>query len=111
ELVWVAGLALPLLLWTHWLLRGGGRIAERVYRGLAAAMVGLLYVIMASAMQRMQLYMADSGLTELRLQASAVMAWLAIVLIWFVVTVLRGERQRFVFGALVSAWMVIAGLD
>jgi hypothetical protein len=45
-------------------------------------------------------------------QASAFMAWLAVVLGWFALTVLvRGQRQRFAFGALVSAMVVIAGLD
>ena len=111
ELVWVVGLALPLLLWTHWLLRGSGAVAQRVYRALALVMVGLLYVMMASAVQRMQAYVLDSGLTELRVQASAFMLWLAVVLAWFIRTVLRGYRQQFAFGALLSAWLVIAALD
>ena len=39
------------------------------------------------------------------------MVWLAIVLGWFVLTVLRDERRRFAFGALASAFVVIASLD
>ena len=34
-----------------------------------------------------------------------------VVLGWFVVTVLRGDRRRFAFGTLVSAFIVIGGLD
>ena len=45
------------------------------------------------------------------MQASAFMGWLAVVLGWFVLTVLRGDRRRFAFGALASAFLVIAGLD
>jgi hypothetical protein len=111
ELVWVAGLTLPLLLWAHWLVRGSGRAGQRAYRVLALGLVCLLCVVMASAVQRMQLYVESSGLTELRVQASVFMGWLAVVLGWFVVTVLRGDRRRFAFGALVSAFVVIGGLD
>jgi hypothetical protein len=111
ELVWVAGLTLPLLLWAHWLVRGSGTGGQRTYRLLAFGLVCLLFVVMASAVQRMQLYVASSGLTELRVQASAFMGWLAVVLGWFVLTVLRGDRRRFAFGALISGFLVIAGLD
>jgi hypothetical protein len=111
ELVWVAGLTLPVLLWAHWLVRGSGPTGQRLYRGLAFGLVCLLLVVMASAVQRMQLYVASLGITELRVQASVFMAWLAIVLGWFVVTVLRDQRRRFAFGALASAFVVIAGLD
>jgi hypothetical protein len=111
ELVWVAGLTLPFLLWTHWLVRGSGPLGSRVYGSLAFGLVCLVLLVMASAVQRMQLYVADLGITELRLQASIFMGWLTIVLGWFVITVLRGQRRRFAFGALASALIVIAGLD
>jgi hypothetical protein len=111
ELVWVAGLTLPLLLWLHWLIRGATPFAQTSYRILAAVQVGLLFVIMTSAGQRLQLYVADLGLTELRVQAAVFMGWLALVLLWFLATVLRGQRRRFAFGALVSAWLVVVALD
>ncbi len=111
ELVWVVGLMLPLLLLLHWLLPHDKNQAQRIYRALAAGMVGLLFVIVASAVQRMQIYVADAGLTELRVQASAMMLWLSIVLVWFLATVLRGQRARFAFGALMSTFVVIAALD
>lgn len=34
------------------------------------------------------------------------MAWLAFVLLWFALTVLRGRRDRFAFGALVAGFAV-----
>ena len=104
--MWVAGLSLPLLLLLHWFAQPG-----RVFTVLAASMIGLLLVIEASAIQRMQIYVADAGLTELRIQASAFMAWLCIVLVWFVATVLRGQRNRFAFGSLVTAFVLVAALD
>ena len=111
ELVWVAGLTLPLLLLALWLVRGATPRGQRVVRLLALGLVGLLYVVMASAMQRMWLYVESSGLTELRVQASALMLWLAVVLAWFVATVLRQRRQQFGFGALASAFLMLALLD
>ena len=35
-----------------------------VYRALAAALVSLLFVIMGSAVQRMQIYVGDAGTRE-----------------------------------------------
>jgi hypothetical protein len=111
ELVWVAGLTLPLLLWMHWLLRTAAPASQRTYKVLAFGLVCLLLVVVASAMQRMQLYVATLGMTELRLQASMFMGWLTMVLGWFMLTVLRDRRRRFAFGALASAFVVIAGLN
>lgn len=53
ELVTVAALVLPVLLGAEWLLRGRSAVDLRPVRILAAVQVGLLGVIMASALQRM----------------------------------------------------------
>ena len=111
ELVWVTGLAVPVLLLTHWLVRDASPRGERLVRLLALVLVGLLYVVMASAAERLWLYVDSFGLTELRVQAAALMVWLAIVLAWFVATVVRQRRHHFGFGALVSALVVLAALD
>jgi hypothetical protein len=107
ELVTVTALALPTLLLAHWFLRAGSPARERVLRVLAGALVALLFVVMASALQRMYLYLEEYGLTELRLYATIFMAWLAVVLVWFLLTVLRGRRDRFAFGALVTGFAAI----
>ena len=65
---------------------------------------------MASATQRMRLYQSEYGQTELRLYVTAFMAWLALVFVWFALTVLRDRRERFAFGALLSAFGLIAAL-
>jgi hypothetical protein len=109
ELVTVATLVLPLLLGVHWLLRGDGR-GERAFRWLAGVQLGLLSAIMASAMWRMWMYQAAYGLTELRLYTTAFMLWLAVVFVWFAATVLRGRRDRFVFGALVAGAVTLGAL-
>ena len=110
ELVWVTGFVLPLLLGSHWLLRKDDPRDETIYRALAGTQIGLLFVIMASAVQRMRLYQLALGMTELRFYTMAFMLWLAVVFIWFAVTVLRGHRERFAFGAVVSGFAMIAVL-
>lgn len=108
ELVGVAALVLPLLLGLHWLLPEEGAGARRLFRVLAGALSAQLAVIMASAWQRMMLYQREYGLTELRFIATTFMIWLAVLLLWFLVTVMRERRERFVFGAVVSAFALLA---
>lgn len=110
ELVWVTALALPLLLAAHWLLKKENPAHERIFRALAGVKLLLLFVIMASAIVRMRLYQSEYGQTELRLYTTAFMGWLAVVLVWFALTVLRGERRRFACGALVSALVIVGAL-
>lgn len=110
ELVTVATLMLPLLLAAHWLLRKENPWHERIFRALAGVNLVLLFVIMASAVGRMWLYRIEYGLTEQRLYTTAFMGWLALVFIWFALTVLRGRRERFACGALVAGFLVIATL-
>ena len=110
ELVTVAALVLPLLLVIHWLLRKENPVHERVFRALAIAQITLLFVIMASAAQRMRLYQSEYGLTELRLYTLAFIGWLAVVFLWFMATVLRGRRDQFVFGAMVAGFLSIGAL-
>jgi hypothetical protein len=109
ELVWVAVLVLPLLLAAHWLLRKEKAVHERLFRVLAAGLLAMLFVVMASALGRMRLYQSEYGQTELRFYTTAFMGWLAIVFVWFALTVLRGARERFACGALVAA-LVVLGL-
>lgn len=103
ELCTVAALVLPLLMGMHWLLRKAEPRAERVFRIVGGLMVGLVFVIIASGLHRMGLYLSAYGLTELRVYTTAFMLWLAAVFAWFAWTVLRGRRERFTFGALTAA--------
>jgi hypothetical protein len=111
ELVTVSALSLPLLLFAHWLLRKDDPRAERVFRFLAGSQLVLLAVIMVSALQRLRLYEREYGLTEQRFYPTAFMAWLAVVFAWFALTVLRGHRERFAFGAMVAGFLLLATLQ
>ena len=110
ELTWVAALVLPLLLGLHALQRPGDTRAHRPYSAQSALQVALLFVILASALLRMRLYLQMFGLTELRLYTTAFMGWLAVVFAWFLWTVLRGRRERFAFGSAVFGFLLVAGL-
>jgi hypothetical protein len=110
ELVAVAALSLPLLLMAHWLLREESPKAQYLFRGLAGAQILLLFVIMISAFQRMRLYQAEYGLSEQRLYPTAFMGWLALVFVWFALTVLRGRREQFWFGAMIAGFVLIGAL-
>jgi hypothetical protein len=110
QLLAVAALLLPFLLLVHWLLPHENAKAQSWFRGLAGVQIVLLFIIMASAFQRMRLYQEEYGLSEQRLYPTAFMGWLAVVFVWFALTVLRGRRERFAFGAMVAGFLLIAVL-
>ena len=112
ELVAVAALVLPILLVSHWLLRKDKPANEKIYRILAGIQIALLFVIMISATQRLLLYTGNLGygLTAQRLYPMAFMVWLAVIFVWFALTVLRSAREQFAWGALWSAFFVVATL-
>ncbi len=111
ELVWVAGLALPLLVGAHAVSPSGSRRDVVVFRSFATVLSGLLFVVMASAMVRMQLYVESYGLTPLRVSVSAFMLWLALVFCWFLASLYRGAMDRFAVGAMTAGFSVIALLN
>lgn len=110
ELVAVAGLTLPVLLLADWTLGPDGR-GRRGFRWLAGTLLALLGIVIASALERMRLYVQHYGLTELRLYASGLIVWLAVVSAWFAITVLRGRRHAFAVGALVTGFAATFALN
>lgn len=117
ELVTVAALVLGLVLLFDWLSRFADRGARLAISLLHALLILLTLVILASALIRMRLYLAEFGLTQLRFYTTAFMAWIAAVLVLTAATVLPPSspygtgRRRFAFGALVATLALIAFLD
>jgi hypothetical protein len=103
-------LVLPIVLGADHLVSASTPGQVRVFRQLAGLLLALLAVIMISALRRMRLYVSAYGLTNDRLYATAFMILLIGVFAWFSWTVLRSQRQRFAFGALMQAFAVLAGL-
>ncbi|HEY8561844.1 MAG TPA: DUF4173 domain-containing protein [Pyrinomonadaceae bacterium] len=112
ELVAVAALVLPILLVSHWLLRKDSSVNEKIYRVLAGVQIALLFVIMISAAQRLFVLTGNLGygLTTVRFYPFVMMIWLAVVFVWFALTVLRAARERFAWGALWSALVILGAL-
>lgn len=111
ELVLVSALMVPVLLTADWALQRTRPRDEWIFRTLMAVQILLLFAVMSSALQRMRLYQEAYGLTELRFFATALLLWLAVVLVWLTVTVLRGRRRSFAFGTLISAFVAAAVLQ
>ena len=111
ELVTVTALVVPLLLVAHWLLRSDKPRDLGIFRILSVSLVVLLFVVVASALQRMRLYTAEFGLTELRLYTTAFMAWISILLILLLLTVLRSRRPLFAPSALATGFLAVALLN
>jgi len=110
ELVAASALVLPILLAADWAVRNEAPQQRRSFRSLAGLLILLLAVVMASALERMRLYVDQFGLSEVRLYATAFMVYVAGIVGWFGWTVLRGQPRRFAFGALVQGFAVLAGL-
>lgn len=108
QLVIVTVLVLPVLLVGHWLLPPEDPGMDRAFRLLAGALLVQLVIIMASALLRMWYYVQHFGLTALRFYSTAFMGWLAVLVVWFVLTVLRHRRERFAFGTLISGLAMLA---
>lgn len=110
ELVAATVFAVPLLLIADWAASDEDMRGRRALRATSTLLVLLLIGVLASAAFRMRLYQNAYGLTEDRVYGSAFMVWLALVLAWLALTVLRGERRRFAFGAIVAGLACIVAL-
>jgi hypothetical protein len=59
----------------------------------------------------MHAYVDQFGLTELRLYATGVIIWIAVVLVWSFATVLYGEKRRFAIGVIVAGFAATLALN
>lgn len=110
ELVWVSAFVVPVLLGADWAMRHAVPQAIRWFRIAGGVTLGLISVIIASALERMRLYVDAFGLTDDRLYATAGMIYLTLALAWLGWTVLRGRAQHFAFGATIQGLLVLGGL-
>jgi hypothetical protein len=111
ELVWVSLLVLPVLLGTRALIRDTDHAAIRRHKLLAVPLLVLLGGVMASALGRMALYVHYYGPSTARLYASVFMVWLALVFVWFGLTILRGRTRDFAAGMTITGVLTLAGLN
>lgn len=110
ELVASVALVVPLLLLADWAAAPTSTRGRTTLRGTMLVLVVLMIGVIASAAYRMRLYQAAYGLTELRLYVSVAIVALTAVLAWLVYTVLRGRREQFGMGVLVTALVCLVGV-
>jgi hypothetical protein len=110
ELVAASAFVVPVLLVADWAAAEDSTRGLRILRATSTLLVLLLVGVLASAAYRMHLYQQAYGLTEQRLFVSVFMAWLTGVLGWLAVTVLRGRRRGFAFGAIIGGFACVVAL-
>jgi hypothetical protein len=102
ELVTVSVMTLPLILALQRVTWRETRAQVRALNLLSSLMVGLVLLLLASALQRMLLYEDAYGYTELRLFVKVFETWLAVVFVWLAVTLWIRPR-RFAIGCFLGA--------
>lgn len=110
ELVTASALVLPVLLGADWAIRAAPPHETKSFRALAGLLLLQLGAVMGSALFRMRLYVAEFGFSQDRVYATAFMAYLGFVSVWFAWTCLRGKRRRFALGAALQGYAVLAAL-
>ena len=110
ELVATTALVVPLLLVADWAAAPNSARSRSVLRATMLVLVVLLVGVIGSAAYRMSLYQNAYGLTEDRVYVSTIIVWLTAVLIWLVLTVLRGQRELFALGTIVAGLVCIVGM-
>jgi hypothetical protein len=111
ELIVVAALTLSLLLAVDWLFRSDRRQEHRIVRALSVVMIALVGVMLASAMHRLVLYMEAYGMTTARVHAAAILLWIALGLVFFCATVLRGKRDRLPYAMIISGFLTLLAVN
>ena len=111
ELLLVALLSLGLVLGIEAFTWRDSKQQFKLFNLQAGLLIGLVIIMLISAFQRMRLYEAAYGYTELRLYIYLFMIWLALFLIWFLIGLFR-RPDRFALGAqfLVIAFLVALNL-
>lgn len=112
ELVVIAGIVLAVLLVADDVLDRGDGLSRVRFRQLGQVLLALVGAVLVSAVFRLVLYVQHHGLSADRFLALAILVWVAAVLAWFGMTVLRGVRTRFAPGVLVvsAVWLALLNL-
>jgi hypothetical protein len=87
-----------------WLVKQSDHTTQRVFRWLSLGLMALAIFVFASAFFRLSLYVDAYGLTRARLYAVAVLVWLALVFLFFAVTLLWPTWSLFT-GAYIHAFL------
>ncbi|MEK7276488.1 MAG: DUF4173 domain-containing protein, partial [Chloroflexota bacterium] len=100
ELVLVVAITLLILLALSAIVRRETRAAAGVFNALNVVMVGLVGVMVVSALQRLLLYEAIFGFTRLRTYSHVAIIWLGLLFAPYLLALLAGRMRWFATGAL-----------
>lgn len=110
ELVLVSVLSLGLIGGLRGITRREPGAQTRAFSVLGTILIELVLVLLASAWERMRLYESAYGYTEQRLVTQVFMIWLAVVFVWFQITLWSGSN-RFAVGVFACAVGFLATLN
>lgn len=109
ELLAVSVLSITMILGLNWLTRRESKRQIRWFNLLSSLLLSFVLVMLVSAFWRMRLYESTFGYTQLRLNVFVFIIWLAVLLVWFLIT-LWGQHH-FAIGALVAAMGFLVTLN
>jgi hypothetical protein len=111
ELVVVAVLSLGLILtFGNWVKREGKRYSAW-FNGLSAGLVGLVGVILVSALKRLLLYENAYGFTRLRTYTHVAIYWMGLLFVAFLLLLITGHLRRFALAAALGVIGFVATLS
>jgi hypothetical protein len=84
--------------------------AKRLYQTLASVLVGLLYAVIVSAFIRLNLYIQVYGLTELRYYSSAMILWIAGLMVLFLLRLHSPRAPKLAYSYFVFGMLGVIGL-
>lgn len=104
ELAAVAGVALALLINCSRLVETASVGGRHVYKVISACFIAAVLAIIASAFQRMNLYIDAYGLTRLRLYTASFMGWMVVVFIWLYASIYLERIRQFAWGLVLTGY-------
>jgi hypothetical protein len=111
ELVAVAFLSLGLIMTLGTWVKRQEKRHNTWFNGLSAALVGLVSVILISALKRLLLYENAYGFTRLRTYTHIAIYWMGFVFVVFLVLLITGHLRRFALSATLCAVGFVATMN
>lgn len=111
ELVAVSVLSLGLILSCGMVSKRESRAARKRFRVASAVLVGMVMVILASALKRLLLYENAYGFTRLRTYTHVAILWMACAFVVFLIALYMGNLRRFAPASFLVACGFAASLN
>jgi len=111
ELVAVAILSLGLIMALGTWVKRQKKRHNTWFNGLSAALVGLVSVILISALKRLLLYENAYGFTRLRTYTHVAIYWMGLLFVVFLVLLITGHLRRIALVAVLSVVGFVATLN